>query len=121
VGLGGIMARKIIVIGVILAVAVLGIWYYVENLSYTPIGDILANPRNYDERVTTISGVVIERASLLIVKYFVVKDQTGEITVVTDRPLPVIGSKVRVRGKVEESFSLRSEQKLVFVEVPDKK
>jgi hypothetical protein len=41
--------------------------------------------------------------------------------VVTDRPLPVIGSKVRIQGKVAESFSLGSEQKLVFVEVPDKK
>jgi hypothetical protein len=115
------MVRKIIVVGVVLAVAVLGIWYYVENLRYTPIGEILANPRNYDEKVTTISGVVIDLTSLLIVKYFVLKDQTGEITVVTDRPLPVIGSKVRIQGKVAESFSLGSEQKLVFVEVPDKK
>jgi hypothetical protein len=116
---GGIMVRKIIVAIVVFAVVNIGIWYYVENLSHTPIGEILANPRNYDEKITTISGEVTDRTSLFIVKYFVLKDKTGEITVVTERPLPVIGSKVRVRGKVKESFALGNEQKLVFVEVTD--
>ncbi len=113
------MARKLIVVAVIVAVAGIGVWYYVENLRYTPIGDILANPRDYDGKITTISGVVTERTSFLIVKFFVLKDQTGEIDVVTERPLPVVGSKIHVRGKARESFSLGNEQKLVFVEVAD--
>src|SRR5512137_1814656 len=100
------MAKNIILAMVVFVVVGIGIWYYIENINHTPIGEIMANPRNYDEKITTISGEVTDRTSLFIVKYFVLKDKTGEITVVTERPLPVIGSKVRVRGKVKESFAL---------------
>jgi len=101
---------------VVLAAAGIGVWYYIENISCTPIGEIIANPRNFDGRVTTISGEVTDRASLVFVKYFSLKDKTGEIIVATKRPLPAVGARVRVQGRVEEAFSLGSEQKLVFVE-----
>ena len=64
----------------------------------------------------TIAGEVTDRASLLVVKYFRVKDKTGEIVVVTGKPLPSVGSKVRVHGEIKEAFSIGTEQMLVFVE-----
>lgn len=36
--------------------------------------------------------------------------------VLTQRALPEIGSKTRVRGHVEQAFALGSEQKVVFIE-----
>jgi hypothetical protein len=44
----------------------------------------------------TIRGEVVDRASLLVVKYFTLRDETSEIKVVTDKSLPCLGEKIRV-------------------------
>jgi hypothetical protein len=113
---------KNIIIGVLVVIIVAGgAWYYVNNIAHTPIGKILENPRDYDGKDLTISGEVTDRVSLLFVKYFQLKDNTGEITVVTKRSLPAIGSKVRVKGHVEEAFAIGDQQMLVFMEEGMKK
>jgi hypothetical protein len=82
----------------------------------TPIEKILNNPRDYGERPVTISGKVVDVFSLVVVKYFIVRDGTGELAVVTERPVPRKGSKVRVTGTVQEAFSLGDKQLIVLVE-----
>ena len=84
----------------------------------TPIKKILDNPRDYSDKTVTVSGEVTETFSLLVIKYFVVKDRTGEITVVTAKPLPRKGSRITVKGTVQEAFSLGNRQLIVIVE-PD--
>ena len=86
----------------------------------TPIKKIIDNPRDYDGKTVTVSGEVTETFSLFVVKYFVVDDGTGTITVVTDRALPKKGTKIRVKGKVSEMFSLGDTQALVIIEDSDK-
>jgi len=83
-----------------------------------PIGDLAKNPRAYDDKTVTISGTVKERAGLLHANSFLLADDTGEVRVLTDRPLPNLGDQVRVKGKVEVSFSLGSIQRVVFREEP---
>jgi cytochrome c-type biogenesis protein CcmE len=87
----------------------------------TPINKILENPRDYDGRPVTISGEVTEAVSLVFIKYFVVKDETGQITVITKRPLPREGSKVIVEGTVQDAFSVGDKQVIVIVEEEKKK
>lgn len=84
----------------------------------TPIGKILNNPREYEAKTLTISGEVTEVFSLFVVKYFMLKDSSGSIAVVTDRALPKPGQKLKVKGTVEEAFSLGDQQLLVFLESP---
>ncbi|MBI4793369.1 MAG: hypothetical protein HY789_11755 [Deltaproteobacteria bacterium] len=67
-----------------------------------------------------VSGMVVEVISILVLKYFVVRDDTGEIAVITQRPLPRKGEKVKVYGKIEEAFSLGDQQMIVLVENPAK-
>jgi len=88
------------------------------SLMATPIKKILDNPRDYSDKTVTVSGEVTETFSLLVIKYFVVKDRTGEITVVTAKPLPRKGSRITVKGTVQEAFSLGDQQLIVIVE-PD--
>ena len=83
-----------------------------------PIGNLSKNPRDYDNKTITISGTVKERSGLILANSFLLADNTGTIRVLTDRPLPNLGDKVRVKGKVEGSFSLGSRQRLVFREEP---
>ena len=109
------MKGKIIAVLLLAVIAGTGAWYYATQVSSTPIGNILANPRDYMGRETAISGTVTERFSLFIVSYFMVRDPTGEIPVVTGQTMPAVGAQVRVEGQVQEGFSLGDRQMIVFV------
>lgn len=106
------------VIFTILTIIVLGIggWYYATEVHSTPIGKILSNPRDYVGKELAVSGTVNERFSFIVIKYFNLQDSSGQIIVVTDQPLPAVGAKVRVKGYLEDSFSLGDQQALVFIE-----
>jgi hypothetical protein len=82
----------------------------------TPINKIIENPRDYDGKLVKISGEVTEAVGLVVLQYFVVKDKTGEIDVVTKRPLPKEGTKITVEGRVKDAFSIGDKQVIVIVE-----
>lgn len=91
-----------------------------DSLVSTPIGSIQKDPRAYAGKSVTISGEVTEAQSLVLVKFFYVRDDSGEIAVVTQRPLPKKGAKIKVQGVVEEAFSILDRQFIVLVEKTDK-
>ncbi len=91
-----------------------------DTLFPTPISDILQNPRKYEGVQVKVSGQVVDIFGLFVVRYFVIKDDTGAITVVTQRPLPNKGEHISVIGKVEEAFSLGDQQLIVIEENPRK-
>jgi len=105
-------------LSVILLAGLLGLggWYYYNEIYAVPISKLLDNPRDYAGRNITIAGTVTERFSLLVVRYFNLRDASGDIMVVTDQPMPAVGTEVRVKGQVAESFSMGDQQVLVFVE-----
>ena len=86
----------------------------------TPIEKILQNPRDYSGKTVTVSGKVTEATGLIFMQYFVVKDKTGEITVITKRPLPRENTEITVKGKVEAAFSIGDKQLIVIVENEEK-
>jgi hypothetical protein len=111
------MAKKIVIAVIMVAVVAGGAWYYFNRISHAPIEKILANPRAYEGKLVTLEGEVTERTSFFgVVKFFKVRDKTGEIIVVTKRVLPEAHSQVRVKGKIDEVFSVGDEKLLVFVE-----
>jgi hypothetical protein len=79
------------------------------------IGEVIRNPRSFEARVVTIEGNVGDRVSLMFVKYFTLKDETGEIVVITTRILPATGARTRVKGKVQEGFTVGDVQMLVLI------
>ena len=86
------------------------------GVSSTPVSEILQKPRAYEGKQVTISGNVVETFSLVVLKYFMVRDATGEIAVVTQRPLPKKGEHIEVQGRVQEAFSIGDQQLIVIVE-----
>jgi aspartyl/asparaginyl-tRNA synthetase len=90
------------------------------GIGTTKIGDITGHPRDYEGKEVTVSGEVTEIFSLFVIKYFVLRDTTGEITVVTDRPLPAKGEKIKVKGVVKEAVSIGTKTSLVLVEGAEK-
>ncbi len=55
---------------------------------------------------------------MIFIKYFMVRDDSGEIAVVTQRTLPARGEKITVKGSVKEAFSIGPETALVLIEKP---
>ena len=98
------------------ALCALGGWYYLEEIHTVPIEQVYKNPREYSNRKIAISGTVTERFSLFVIRYFTLRDPSGNIVVVTEQPMPAVGEQVRVKGYVEDGFSLGDQQTLVFRE-----
>jgi len=89
------------------------------GLLSTNIADIKNNSRHYAGREVTVSCEATGTFSLVVIKYYSLRDSTGEITVVTERPLPE-GQRLKVRGVVREAFSIGIESPLVIVEEPER-
>lgn len=84
----------------------------------TPIKNIIDHPRDYADKSVTVQGEVKNVFSLIVIKYFTLDDGTGSITVVTERPLPQKGEKLKVKGTVKEGFSLGDQTMTLIVEEP---
>lgn len=109
------MLKKITVLILIVIISAAGYWYYKTNIQgITLIGKILRNPQAYEGKILNIKGKVTERVSFMTMKYFKLKDRTGEIMVITEDTLPPVGKKIIVKGKVDNTFSIGGKQMLVF-------
>jgi hypothetical protein len=86
------------------------------RLFTTPIRDILDDPGGYEGKTVTVTGVVVDSANLIVLKYYRVEDATGKITVVAHQAVPPRGAKVRARGRVHQAFALGDQTLTVIVE-----
>src|SRR6267143_1228108 len=98
------MSRRISSFVLVIALAVLG---SACALSFRNpnIADLHRNPGRYQDRTVNINGVVTSSwgIPLLPFKLYKVDDGTGEVTVVAqDGRVPTKGSRVSVRGRVNE-------------------
>ncbi|MDH3446021.1 MAG: hypothetical protein OEN50_19005 [Deltaproteobacteria bacterium] len=90
----------------------------IDRLTATKIKEILDNPREYENKEVTVYGTVTDAASMLIVKYFEVQDDSGKIKVVTVRTLPAKGEKLKVTGRTSV-LEVGSERWVVLREKSD--
>jgi hypothetical protein len=83
----------------------------------TPIGELLDNPARYDGKTVRVEGEVKESAGGLGLGAYQVRDNTGTLTVVSDRGGPPrSGSKVGVKGRFEALITLGSKSLAVLRE-----
>lgn len=69
------------------------------------ISEVQANPGRFTDRTVTVTGVVTTAWGLPLVPYrlYRVSDGSAEILVLSDnRRMPTRGTRVRVRGEVED-------------------
>ena len=67
---------------------------------YTNIGDVVAKAPQFEGREVKIRGRVANsnKIPLLNIKSYSVKDDTGEVTVITSDSLPAEGEKIAIRA-----------------------
>jgi len=109
------MVKKV-VIAILMVMAIGGgAWYYFNRAHHTRIETILDNPKAYVGKEVTIEGEVTDRTAFFTtVKFFRVRDKTGEIIVSTKKALPEVRSTVLVKGSVDEAFPV-GDQKFVVL------
>jgi hypothetical protein len=68
----------------------------------TPISELNTSPANFDGKEVTLHGVAkdVTRVPLFNLKSYVLKDDTGEITILTERELPKMNEEIHVKVKV---------------------
>ena len=113
------MKSKVLIAVLIVVIIAIGggSWYYLSRVRHSAIENMLSNPKEYEGKTVTIEGDVTDRTSFFVVlKFYRVKDKTGEIIVVTKKAPPAVKSRVRVNGRINEIFSLGDEKLVVFQE-----
>lgn len=73
------------------------------GINATPVGEIAKSPVNFDGKEVTLHGTAKgqTRIPLVNVKSYVLKDGSGEITILTDGDLPKTDEKLTVKVKVQ--------------------
>ena len=84
--------------------------------STTKINEITNHPRKYVDKEVSVNGAITDVFSLAIVHYFEIQDETGKIFVVTTKPLPKVGEKLKIKGQVKY-FTLGTKQILAIKEL----
>lgn len=86
---------------------------------YTPIGDIVAAPAQYEGKEVRLRGTVTGAIQVPVIELrgYTLRDDTGEISVLTQRNVPAAQEKVAVSGVVKslaiiggQSLGLRVEE-----------
>ncbi len=86
----------------------------------TPISQLNASPANFDGKEVMLRGVAkdVTRMPLLNLKSYVLKDDSGEATILTERELPKMNEEIRVKVKVRNLAIINGESLgTTFVEV----
>jgi len=114
----GNIAKKRIIIAILIVIAIgAGIWYYFSQIHPTNIEKIVSNPTAYTGKEVAIEGEVTDRTAFFgVLKFYKLRDKSGEITVVTKKSLPEMRSNMSVKGRIDDAFPLGDQKLMVFVE-----
>jgi hypothetical protein len=112
------ISKKVILPAILIVLAIgAGAWYYFNYIQPTAIEKIISNPSAFTGKEVSIEGEVTDRTAFFgVLKFYKVKDKSGEIIVVTRRSLPEIRSAVGVKGRIDDAFPLGDQKLVLFVE-----
>ena len=111
------MLKKIIIAVSIIIVIGAGVWYYFSQVHTTSIQKIVNNPGDYTGKELAIKGEVTDRTSFFgALKFYKLKDTSGEMIVTTRKSLPEVKSSAVVKGRIDNAFALGDQKLLVFIE-----
>jgi hypothetical protein len=114
----GNSAKIGIIIACLIVVAIgAGAWYYFSQTHRTDIEKIVNNPAAYAGKEVAIEGEVTDRTALFgALRFYKLRDKSGEMIVVTRKSLPEIKSTMGVKGRIDDAFTLGDQKLVVFVE-----
>ncbi|MBF0556758.1 MAG: hypothetical protein HQK96_19760 [Nitrospirae bacterium] len=87
----------------------------------TKIGNILASPSKYEDRLVRVKGKVTESVIVFGVGYFKISDSTGAIVVIPSKTFPKMGEEVTINGQVKNAFVVGDKSLTVIIENSERK
>jgi hypothetical protein len=74
-----------------------------DYFGFTPIKEILSAPAQFEGQEVKVKGRVTRVAKILAMSGYNLRDETGEITVITYGKLPAENDEVAIKGKVKSA------------------
>lgn len=73
------------------------------DFGYTPIGEIVKHPGQFDGKEVKVRGRIVDvvRLPFTETKMYMLKDDTGQIPIITSGDIPAMGSEARVKVIIE--------------------
>jgi len=85
--------------------------------SVTPIGNLLSNPAKYNGKTVKVEGEVTESVGAIVAGGYEIKDNTGQLTVVSEGASPPPeGVKIGVKGIFQSLLTLGTKTLAVLKE-----
>jgi hypothetical protein len=77
----------------------------------TPINDIKTFAINFDGKEVTLKGITKDptRIPLMSLKAYVLADESGEVTILTNDDLPLMNKEITIRARVESLAIIKGE------------
>lgn len=72
------------------------------------INKVLADPARYRNQQITLSGQVSDSYSIAARGAYKIRDDSGELWVVSEKGVPRTGAEVKVTGRVQEGYNIGS-------------
>ncbi len=93
----------------IITLVLLSFTSYADEI--TPIREIKTASINYDGKQVNLRGITKDptRIPLMTLKAYVLEDDSGEITILTDEDLPTMGKEITIRVRVESLAIIKGE------------
>ena len=89
-------------LGAVALIAVLGS----AGCASVTVNKVLADPGRYRDLDVSVSGEVTDSFSFMSRGAYRLKDETGQLWVVSDGGVPRNGARVVVKGKIREGYNL---------------
>lgn len=80
------------------------------------IGELHSNAYAFTGKLVTIEGTTTDAVNVFALRYFKLRDGTGEIIVLPAVAVPSQGQHVQVTGMIDQLFALDDKQFVLFVE-----
>jgi hypothetical protein len=69
------------------------------------VNKVLADPSRYRDKDVTVTGEVSDSFSVMSRGAYRIKDDSGQLWVVSDKGVPRNGARVEVKGKIREGYN----------------
>ena len=110
------MKKIIIAISIVIVIGA-GVWYYFSQVHPTSIQNIVNNPGDYTGKELAIEGEITDRTAFFgTLKFYKIKDKSGDVIVITRKSLPEVKSSALVKGRIDDAFALGDQKLMVFRE-----
>ncbi|MCH9638618.1 MAG: hypothetical protein K0U40_03890 [Betaproteobacteria bacterium] len=103
------MKKYLIFYIIIVTTALISISVYANEI--TPINDVKTLTINFDGKEVLLKGITKEptRIPIMSLKAYVLEDESGEVTILTNDDLPLMNKEITIRGRVESLAIIKGE------------